>query len=194
MLNFVLFSYINQIIFFGCAWCRSDINFHSLHKRNFIVLGKSSLKHLWNKNSWESSSCCCILVSSVQFSSQSYLILCNPMDCSMPGFPVHQQRPEFAQTHVHRVGDAIQSSHPLSSPTPAINLSHHQGLFQGSVFVSGGQGIQASASASVFPVSIQVWFPLGFTGLISLQSKGLLRIFSNTTTQKHQFFSIQLSL
>ena len=70
---------------------------------------------------------------SVQFSSvtQSCLTLCDPMDCSMPGLPVHHQLPEFTQTHVHRVGDAIQPSHPLSSPSPpAFNLSHHQGLFQ----------------------------------------------------------------
>ena len=54
-----------------------------------------------------------------------------PMDCSMPGFPVHHQFPELAQTHVHRVGDAIQSSHPLLSPSPpAFNLSQHQGLFK----------------------------------------------------------------
>ena len=69
----------------------------------------------------------------VQFSSvaQSCLTLCHPMDCSTLGFPVHHQLPEFAQTHVHRVGDAIQPSHPLSSPSPpAFNLSQHQGLFQ----------------------------------------------------------------
>ena len=60
----------------------------------------------------------------VQFSSvaQSCLTLCNPVDCSMPGFPVHHQLPVFTQTHVHRVGDAIQPSHPLSSPSPALNL------------------------------------------------------------------------
>ena len=69
--------------------------------------------------------------SSVQF-TQSCLTLCDPMDCSMPGFPVHHQLPEFTQTHVHRVGDAIQLSHPLSSSSPpAFNLSQHQGLFQG---------------------------------------------------------------
>ena len=68
-----------------------------------------------------------------QFSSvaQSCPTLCNPMDCSMPGFPIHHQLPELSQTHVHWVGDAIQSSHPLSSPSsPAFNLSQHQGLFQ----------------------------------------------------------------
>ena len=74
--------------------------------------------------------------SIVQFSSiaQLCLTLCNPMDCSMPGFPVCHQLPEFTQTHVHQVGDMIQPSHPLSSPSPlTFNLSQHQGLFQKSV-------------------------------------------------------------
>ena len=63
--------------------------------------------------------------------AQSCLTLCDPMDCSMPGFPVHYQLPELAQTHVHQVSDAIQPSHPPSSPSlPAFNLSQHQGLFQ----------------------------------------------------------------
>ena len=69
----------------------------------------------------------------IQFSSdtQLCLTLCDPMGCSMPGFPVHHQLPRLAQTHIHRVGDAIQPSHPLSSPSaPAFNLSQHQGLFQ----------------------------------------------------------------
>ena len=71
--------------------------------------------------------------SAVQFSlvAQSCLTLCDPMNCSTQGLPVHHQFPEFTQTHVHRVGDAIQPSHPLSSPSPpALNLSQHQGLFQ----------------------------------------------------------------
>ena len=69
----------------------------------------------------------------IQFSSaaQSCLTLCDPMDCSTPGFPVYHQFPEFAQTHVNQVGDDIKPSHPLSSPSlPAFNLSQHQGLFQ----------------------------------------------------------------
>ena len=69
----------------------------------------------------------------IQFSSvtQSCPTLCDPMECSMPGLPVHHQLPEFTQTHVHRVSDAIQPSHPLSSPSsPAFNLFQHQGLFQ----------------------------------------------------------------
>ena len=71
--------------------------------------------------------------SSVQFSSVAQLCptLCDPMDCSTPGLPVHHQLPEFTQIHVHRVGDAIQPSHPLSSPSPpTFNLSQHQGIFQ----------------------------------------------------------------
>ena len=70
--------------------------------------------------------------SSVQFSSvtQSCLTLCNPMNCSMPDFPVHHQLPESTQTHVRWVSDAILLSHPLSSSSPAFNLSQHQGLFK----------------------------------------------------------------
>ena len=70
--------------------------------------------------------------NTVQFSSvaQSHLTLCDPMDCSMPGFPVHHQLLEFTQTHVHWVGDAIQPSHPRSSPSSAFNISQHQGFFR----------------------------------------------------------------
>ena len=132
-----------------------------------------------------------------QFSSvaQSCPTLCDPMDCRTPGFPVHHQFLELTQTHFHRVGNAIQPSHPLSSPSPStFNLSQHQALFQMSwLFTLGGLSIGVSASASVLPMNIQDWFPLGSTCLI-LQSKGLSRVFSNTTVQKHQFFSAQLSL
>ena len=73
-----------------------------------------------------------ITAFSVQFSSvaQSCPTLCDPMNCSTPGLPVHHQLPELTQTHVHRVGDAIQPSHPLSSPSPAPNPSQHQSFFQ----------------------------------------------------------------
>ena len=73
------------------------------------------------------------IIFSVRFNSvaQSYPALCNPAGCSTPGLPVHHQLPELAQTHVHRVSDAIQPPHPLSSPSlPALNLSQHQGLFK----------------------------------------------------------------
>ena len=82
------------------------------------------------KPQWGTISC---RSESVQFSSvaQSCLTLCDPMDGSAPGFPVHHQLPELTQTHAHWVGDAIQPSHPLSSPSPpAFDLSQHQGLFQ----------------------------------------------------------------
>ena len=90
--------------------------------------------------------------------------------------------------------------HPTVSSSVVPFSSHLQsfpasGSFQMSqLFVTGGQSIGVSASASVLPVNNQDWFPLGWTGWISLQSKGLLRVFSNTTVQKHQFFSTQLSL
>ena len=119
---------------------------------------------------------------------QSCPILCDPMDCSMPDLPVHHQLPEFTQTLVHWVGDAIQPSHPVI-PFSCLQSFPASGSFQMSqFFTSGGQITGLSASASVLPMNIQNWFPLGLTGWISLQSKGLSRVFSNTTAQKHQFF------
>ena len=96
------------------------------------------------------------------------------MNCSTPVRPVHHQLSEFTQTHLHWVSDAIQQSHPLLSPSaPVFNLSQYQGLFQSHFFTSGGQSVGVSASASVLPMNIQDWFPLGWTGWISLLSKGL---------------------
>ena len=127
------------------------------------------------------------LFSSVQFSSvaQSCLTLCDPVDCSMPGLPVHHQLPEFTQTHVHWVGDAIQPSHPLIPFSSCLQSFPASGSFPISQFFpSGAQSIGVSASTSVLPMNIQGWFPLGLTGLISLQSKGLSRVFSSTTQFK----------
>ena len=131
-----------------------------------------------------------------EFSSvaQSCPTLCNPMDSSTPGFPVHYQLPELAQTHVHWIGDTIQPPHPLSSPSPpALNLSQHQGLFQwvGSS-CSGGQGIGLSASVSVLPMNIQDWFPSGWTGWISFQSKGLFKSLLQHHSSKASILSVQL--
>ena len=81
----------------------------------------------------------------------------------------------------------------LSPSPPAPNPSQHQGLFQWVNSAWGGQSIGVSASASILPMNTQDWSPLGWTGWISLQSKGLSRVFSNTIVQKHQFFSAQLS-
>ena len=87
---------------------------------------------------------------------------------------------------------SIELVMPLSSPSPpAFNLSQHQ---MSQLFASGGQSVGVSASTSVLPMNIQDWFPLRWTGWISLQSKGLSRVFSNTTAQKHQFFGTQLCL
>ena len=87
----------------------------------------------WNNPGFVFFLCIVIKTASVQFSSVAHSCptLCDPMNHSTPGLPVHYQLPEFTQTHVHRVGDAIQPSHPLSSPSPpALNLSQHQGLFK----------------------------------------------------------------
>ena len=110
---------------------------------------------------------------SVSSVTQSCLTLCDPTDCSTPGLPVHHQLSEFTQTHAHWVSDDIQPSHPLSSPSPpTFNLSQHQGLFPKSQFFpSGGQSIRVWAWASVLPVNIQDWFPLGWTGWISLSTR-----------------------
>ena len=144
---------------------------------------------------WQRSHQICRLlwVSSV---AQSCLTLCDPMDCSMPGLPVHHQLLQLTQTHVHRIGDASQPSHPLLSPSPpAFNLSQHRGPFQwvSSLFASGGQSIGVSASASVLQMNIQDRFPLG--GLIwFLCSTRDSQESSPTPVQKHQFFDTQLSL
>ena len=137
--------------------------------------------------------------TSIQFSSvaQLCLTLCDPMNRSTPGFPVHHPLPEFTQTHVHQVRDAIEPSHPQSSPSPpAPDPSQHQSLFQR---VSSSYEVAKvlqfhSALASVIPMNTQDWSPLGWTGWTSLQSKGLSRVFPNTTVQKHRFFRAQLSL
>ena len=105
----------------------------------------------------------------------SHVRLCNSMDCSMPGLPVHHQLQKFTQTHVHWVGDAIQPSHPLSSPSPPdFNFAWHQGLFQWVSSLHHMIGVGVSAPASVLPMK---WFPLRWTGWIPLQFKGLLRVF-----------------
>ena len=120
---------------------------------------------------WESSSCMnkgSLVAQTVKNLPSRSVMSWDPMDCSMPGFPVHHQLPELAQTHVCRVGDAILPSHPLSAPSPpAPNLSQHQGFFPTSwLFTSGGRSSGASASACVLPMNIQGWFCLGLTSLI----------------------------
>ena len=87
-----------------------------------------------------------LIISSVNSVTQLCLTLCNPMDCSMPGFPVHHQLPEFTQTLVHRVSDAIQPSHPLLSSSPLPSILPSIKVFSKEFFTSGGQSTEALAS------------------------------------------------
>ena len=141
---------------------------------------------------------------SVQFGSvtQSCPTLCDPMDCRMPGFTVHHQLMKLAQTHVHRVGDAIQPSHPLSSTSPPVfSLSKHQsGSFPVSqFFTSGGQSIGASASASVLPMNNSglISFRMDWFDLLTVQGtlKSLLQHHSSkASVLRHlAFIIVQLS-
>ena len=132
----------------------------------------------------------------IQFSSvaQSCPTLCDPMNCSTPGLPVHHQFPEFTQTHVHRVGDAIQPSHPLSSLLllppilPSIRVFSNDSTLhmRWPKYWSFSFSISSSNEHSGL-ISFRMYW------LISLQSKGLSRVFSNTTVQAHQFFGAQPS-
>ena len=132
-----------------------------------------------------SSSSCCSAPQSCPF-------LCDPMDCSTPGFPVHHDLPELAQTHVHWVSDAMQPSHLLlPSSLSALNLSQHQGLFQwDSLHIRWFNYWNFSFSPSnVYSelISCRIdWF--------ALLSKGISRVFSSTTIGKHQFFGTPPSL
>ena len=130
--------------------------------------------------------CCCSV-------TQSSVALCNPMDGSMPGLPVLYHLLELAQAHVHWCHPTISSSVILLfsclQPFPAS-----ESFPMSRLFASGGQRIGASPLASVLPMNIQGWFPLGLTALISLQSKRFPRVFYNTIVRKHQFFCTLPSL
>ena len=113
-------------------------------------------------------------------------------DSATPWIAAHQASLSVTNSQsslklVHWVSDVIQPSHPLSSPSPAPNPFQHQSLFQ---WVNS---LHQVAKVLEFQLQHQDWFPLGWMGWISLQSKGLSRVFSNTTVQKHQFFGTQLS-
>ena len=112
-----------------------------------------------------------INISSVTHSCPT---LCNPMNRSTPGLPVHHQLPEFTQTHVHRVGDTIHPFHPLSFPSPpAPSPSQHQGLFQWvNSWHEVAKSTGVSALAAVLPKNTQDWSPLRWTGWISLHEFG----------------------
>ena len=138
-----------------------------------------------------------LAISSVQFSPVQSLshvwLFVTPWNCSTPDFPVYHHLLGLAQAHVHRVGDAIQTSHLLSFPFLWLRSFPASGSFPVSqFFTSSGQII--GTSASVLPMNIQDWLSLLLTGWTSLQSKGLSRVFSSTTVQKHQLSGAQLSL
>ena len=127
--------------------------------------------------------------------SLSRVSLCDPMDCSMPGFAVHHQLPELAQTHVHWVGDAIQTSCPLLSPfPPAFCLSQHQGLFQ---WISSLYQVAKIVEFQLYHQSFKCIFSIDFLYDWLVWSpcspRDSPRVFSNTTVQKHQFSGTQLS-
>ena len=152
---------------------------------NITFIGTGKLKSLCGS---PYCNCCCSV-------TKSYPTLCDLMGYSTPGSPVLHCLPEFVQTHVHWDSDTIQLSHPLSPLSPySLSLPASGSFPMSRLFASGGQSIGVSASASVLPVTIHGWFPLGLTGLISIQSKGLSRVFSSATIWKHQFFGSRSSL
>ena len=130
--------------------------------------------------------------STVVVQSLSHVWLCDPINCSTPGFPVLRHLPELAQMHVHE--SVVPSNHlvlccpPLLLPSifPSIRV-----FSMSCLFTSGDQNTGASASASALPMSIQAWFPLRLSGLISMLSKGLSGVFSSTTVWKYQLFGAQ---
>ena len=139
---------------------------------------------------WGSGGCCCRSVT------QLCPTLCDPMDCSTPGLPVHHHLLKFVQVHVHCTSDAVQPSHRLDTLFSFCPQSFPaSGTFPMSpLFTSNDQNPGASASTSVLPVNIQGWSPLRLTGVISLLSKGLSGVFSSTTVWMQQFFGALPSL
>ena len=122
------------------------------------------LREAFERYPWESD----VAAAAAGKSLQSCPTLCDPMKCNMPGFPVHHQLPKLTQTHVHWVGNAIQPSHPVLYPFSSCFQSFpaSESFPMSQFFSSGGQSTGASASASVLPMNIQGWFPLGWTGLV----------------------------
>ena len=127
--------------------------------------------------------------------AQSCLTLCDPMDCSTPGLPVHHQLLEFTQIHVHQAVDAIQPFHPLSSPSPTFNLPRI-GVFPNESILRIRWPKYWSFSFSISPSNEHqglISFRMDWLDLLAVQGT-LSRVFSNTMVQKHQFFGAQLSL
>ena len=153
----------------------------------YFRLSNCSCKSLLQLWAWVT--CCSV--------TQSCLTLCDPMDCknhASLSFTIY-----WSLLTLISIKSVIPSNHLVPCHPLLLLPSIFPSIFPRSfpvirLFTSGGQSIGASTSASVLPMTIQDWFPLGLTGLISLLSQGLSRVFSNTTAQKHQFFSVQPSL
>ena len=177
------------VVTFVCSWSSDVI----IWKPKSFLMSQFSIKlHLLSiKTVFTIYSCCSL--------TQSCPALCNPMDCSTPGFTV-RHCPSLSPGVCSNSYSLSQWCHPTTSSS-VIPFSSclqsspaSESFLMSRLFESGGQSLGASASASVLPINIQDWFPLGLTVWLALQSKGLSRVFSNTTVQKHQFFSAQPSL
>ena len=168
------------------SWKVSDLELYFLS----LAVKPTSVVMLfsWGCRNEEPRFCCCSVTKSCP-------ALCDPMDWSTPGSSVLYYLPELAQIHVHWACPVMPSNRLILCCSLLLlppNFLASGSFLMSQFFTSGGQIIWASAP--VLPMNIQDWFPLGLTDLISLQSKGFSRVFSSTTIQKYQFFSIQPSL
>ena len=193
--------FISPCIYYFCHFCRKTQK--QIERRHIHTQSSDSNAQFATLGALVLGCCVCVRCALAeveggtrsQFSSvaQSCPTHCYPMNRSTPGLHVHQQLLESTQTHVHRCHPTISSSVvPFSSCPQSFPASRSFQMSQ--LFASGGQSIGLSASTSILPMITQDRSPLGWTGWTSLQSKGLSRVFSNTTVQNHQFFSTQLSL
>ena len=145
---------------------------------NFFRLGLLDYKWI---------NCCCSI-------AQSCPTLCNSIDCSIQGFPVLHHHQDLAQTQVHWISDAIQPSHPCCPLLLPSIIPRSRSFLMSRLLHQVAKVLELQFQDSALLMNIEDWFPLGLTGLMSLPSKGLSSILSNTTVEKHQFFGAQLSL
>ena len=164
-------------------------------KPTFLLSSFTFIKRLFSSSLSAINGWCHLRICSFQLLSR--VRLCDPMNHSTPGLPVHHQLPEFTQTHVHQVGNAVQPSHPLSFPSPpAPNPSQHQGLFPDESVLPIKSSKYWSFIFGISPSNEHpglISFGMVWLDLLAVQWT-LKRVFSNTTVQKHQFFDAQLSL
>ena len=189
-LNFLKMDYRTRVLGFESCDLGQVTYFLSF---NFLLCKQFCCKVLWEFGVAHRKCLVHFVTHLLHLVTQSCLTLCDPMGCSMRGFTVLHHLLELAQTQVHWCHPTVSSSVvPFFSCLQSCPASGS--FLMSQLFASGSQSIGASASASVLLMNIQDWFPLGLTGLISLQSRGLSRVFSNTTVQKQQFFGFQPSL